>query len=316
MPEQLQMPMEEILSDKPVEKTEKLVQVETRETPEKKEEVKEVKEVERVQSKKQLHRDREQEAHGRVRDPETGQYVAKESKESAEKAEKVEQVETKEDKTAAPQQEVKETKPEPKQEVKQELTDKEKAFLRAMEEERRKRQEWERKIAAGEYVKATPGQPAATTEPAKTFWDDPEGALAKHRAEIGAQVTTARLNTAELIGRERHKDFDEKVAVFGKLLGETPGLYERWMAAPDPGEFAYVTADRHLKLEQAGSIEALSEKIRKEERLKLEAELKEKAEKLEKERAALPPSLSDQPSKGVNRPTWQGPTPMDQILKG
>ena len=295
MAEQLQMPMDEILSDKPIEKIEKLVQVETRE--EVKQEDKEPQKVERVQSQKQLHRDREQEAHGRVRDPETGQYLAK-----------AEQVETKAEKPAAVQQEVKETKPEVKQEVKQELTDKEKAFLRAMEEERRKRQELERRLAAVEKPK--------TEDAPKTFWDDPEGALAKHRAEIAAQTTNARLNTAEMIGRERHKDFDEKVAVFGKLLGETPGLYERWMAAHDPGEFAYVTADRHLKLEQAGSIEALSEKIRKEERLKLEAELKEKEERLRKEREALPPSLSDAPSKGTNRPTWGGPTPMNDILSG
>ena len=77
-------------------------------------------EVERVQSRRKQHMAKEYEAQGR--DPETGQFIPKEP-------------EVKE-----------EVKPEVKAEVKpevkkEELTDKERGFLRGLEEERRKRQE-------------------------------------------------------------------------------------------------------------------------------------------------------------------------------
>ena len=263
--------------------------------------------VERPRSSRAAHREREQLAQGRVRDPETGQYAPKTEAEPEVKGE------------VKP-----ETKPETKPEVKpaapqQEFTDKEKAFMRGMEEERRKRQELEKRLVAIEAAKVE----SATTEAPKTFWDDPEGAFAKQQADIAKQLaefrsetTTARLNTAEYISRREHKDFDEKIAVFANLVKETPGLYQQWMAAPDPAEFAYGIGKNHMELQEAGTIEGLRDKIKKETRIELEAELKEKAEALAKERAALPPSLSEARSVGQNKVTWAGVPSMEEILKG
>lgn len=261
--------------------------------------------VERPLSRKKQWQDREQDAQGRVRDPDTGQYVAKEEK-------KAETAPTKEP-PAEP------AKPEPAKPAvaapQQEFTDKEKAFQRAMLEERGKRQELERRLAAIEAAKG-----AAPAEAPKTFWDDPEAALAKHRAEIRTEATNARLQTSEFIARQKHQDFDEKVATFEKILQQTPGLAQQWLASPDPAEFAFTTGKNHLELEQAGSIDQLRAKIEKETearvRLKLEAELKEKAEVLARERAALPPSLSDARSTGANKHVWGGVPSMDDILKG
>lgn len=256
--------------------------------------------VERNQSAKKVWEEKEQLAKGRVRDPETGQFVTK------------------------PEEDVKE---EPKVEPRpilpavpavppvQEFTEKEKAFLKGMQEERSKRQELERRLAAIEAAKPT--------EPEKTFYDDPDGALAKRDeafnkqlADMRAEMTTNRLSTAELMARRSHPDFDEKIEVFGELLKQTPGLYQQWLSAPDPAEFAYGLGKTHIELKEAGGIPQLREKIEKETRLKLEAELKAKAEALEKERAALPPSLSDARSKGTNKISWGGPPSMDNILKG
>src|SRR3990167_4830063 len=304
MPEQLSM--DEILSDKPVSREtplEKPVQVETKEAVEVKEELK----VERPLSRKQVHRDKEQLAQGRVRDPETGQFSPK--------------VELEEKKEAEPAKETKEPVKEPSKPAapQQDLTDKEKAFLRGMQEERVKRQELERRLAVVEAAKPK----TDVTEPAKTFWDDPEAAQAKQMAEVKAETdriraefNTWRLNLAEYGARQKHPDFEEKTAVFGELLKNTPGLYQEWIAALDPAEFAYTTGKNNLELKAAGSIDELRARIEKETRIKLEAELKEKAEKLQKERDSLPSSLSDTPSKGVNRVTWGGPTSMDSILKG
>ena len=256
--------------------------------------------VERPVSRKQAHRDKEQDAQGRVRDPETGQYTAKAEAPPTEpaKAEPA-KVEPAKPAVAAPQQE---------------FTDKEKAFLRGLQEERTKRQELERKLAALEAAKP------ATAEPAKGFWDDPEAALAKHMQESKAEATNARLGMAEFIARQKHTDFDEKIEVFGQILQQTPGLHQQWLAAPDPAEFAYNIGKNHLELQAAGSMEEMRAKIERETtarvRAEIEAELKAKADALAKDRAALPPSLSDARSTGVNKPVWGGIPSMDEILGG
>jgi hypothetical protein len=278
-------PVKEQTADtaKPVEKTEA--------TPEPK--------VERPQSRRKAWADREQDAQGRIRDPETGQYTAKPVPEAE---------------PAKPEP----AKPEPAKPAvapQQEFTEKEKAFQKAMLEERGKRQEIERRLAAIEAAK-----PAATTEPAKTFWDDPEGALAKHQAEARKESINTRLQMAEMFARKSHPDFDEKIEVFGKILQQTPGLHAQWISAPDPAEFAYNLGKNHMELEQAGSIEEMRAKIERETsarvRAEVEAELKAKADALAKERAALPPSLSEARSTGVNKPVWGGPPSLDEILKG
>lgn len=304
MPEQMTISMDDILSDKKPAAPE----APTAPAPEKAVEpaaAPEAPKVERPLSRKKQWQDREQDAQGRVRDPDTGQYVAKEEKKAEEAPAKEPpaepaKAETAKPAVAAPQQE---------------FTDKEKAFQRAMMEERGKRQELERRLAAVEAAKGP-----ASTEAPKTFWDDPEAALAKHRAEIRTEATNARLQTSEFIARQKHQDFDEKVATFEKILQQTPGLAQQWLASPDPAEFAYTTGKNHLELEQAGSIDQLRAKIEKETearvRLKLEAELKEKAEVLARERAALPPSLSDARSTGENKHVWGGVPSMEDILKG
>ena len=255
--------------------------------------------IERPQSRRKAWADKEQDAQGRIRDPETGQYAAKPAAE-AEPA-KVEPAKAEPAKAAvAPQQE---------------FTEREKAFQKAMLEERGKRQDIERRVAAIESAK-----PAATTEPAKTFWDDPEGALAKHQADQRREAINTRLQMAEMFARKSHPDFDEKIEVFGKILQQTPGLHAQWIAAPDPAEFAYNLGKNHMELEQAGSIEEMRAKIERETaarvRTEVEAELKAKADALAKERAALPPSLSEARSTGVNKPVWGGPPSLDEILKG
>lgn len=260
--------------------------------------------IERPVSRKVAMRDKEQLAQGRVRDPETGQYTKIESK-PEEPA-----------KPEAPKEPVKAEEPAkpavPSAAPQQEFTEKEKAFLRAAQEERGKRQELERRLAAMEAAKG----PA---EPAKTFWDDPEAALKAHEDRIRQEATNARLGMAEFTARQRHPDFDEKVAKFAEIIQGTPGLHQQWLASPDPAEFAYTIAKNHMELQQVGSMEEMRAKIERETearvRTKIEAELKAKADIMARDRAAIPPSLSDARSSGpANRPVWNGPTPLDSIL--
>lgn len=256
---------------------------------------------ERNVSRKQAMRDKEQDAQGRVRDPETGQYLPKgepkpvELEKPAEPA-KAEAKPAEPAKPAAPQQE---------------FTEKEKAFLRAAQEERQKRQQLEARLKEMEATKAQ--------EPPKTFWDDPEAALAKHTAEVRQEATNARLAMAEFNARQRHPDFQEKVDVFSQLAQQTPGLVQQWLASPDPAEFAYKMGKNHKDLQDVGGMEQMRAKIERETtarvRAEVEAELKAKAEALAKDRAAIPPSLSDARAVGAaHKPVWSGPTPLDSIL--
>lgn len=240
----------------------------------------------------QKERDARAEGEGKIRDPETGKYVPKEP--VVEKPPE-----------AAPAPVVAPVVP-----PSQDLTPKERAFLAQAADERRKRQELEQRLAALESPK----------EPAKTFWEDPEGHLRASEQRNETLVMNTRLNTAEVIARSKYPDFDEKVGVFAEVMRQTPGLHQQWLAALDPAEFAYRTGKNHQEYAQIGNLDALKTKIVEETtakvRAQVEAEYKDKADAKAKERAALPRSLSDAHATGINRPVWGGPPTFDSILKG
>lgn len=252
------------------------------------------------QSRKQAHQEKEFGAQGLVRDPETGQF-AKKSEDAAPQEQKPD-AGAKEPVAAQPTPAV----AAPQQEMSPEV----RAFLKAAQDERTKRQALERELAE---LKA-----AKPAEPAKTFWDDPEAALKAQEQKIEGIVTQTRLTTAEAIARGKYTDFDEKVAIFQEVLQKTPGIYQQWLASADPAEYAYQLGKNHQELQAVGSIEGLRAQITKETearvRAQVEAELKAKYEAAAKERAALPGSLSDARSTAQNRPVWSGPPPMSDIL--
>jgi len=237
-------------------------------------------EEEKPQSRRKAHQEKEQ----RARD-EGGRFAKDEQKEEAK-----------------PEEPKVEAKPEPKQE----MSEKERAFLAAAQEERRKRQDLERRLAEIESAK-----PKET----KTFWDDPEGHLKSFEQKLQQASVQTKLQTAEAIARSRYQDFDEKVTVFAEILQSTPGLHAQWLQSPDPAEFAYRLGKHTKELRDVGSIDNLRAQIEKETRLKLEAEFKKKQDEIEKQRQELTPSLSD--VRGAARrtqPVFSGPTPLDAIL--
>lgn len=268
--------------------------------------------VERNTSRRKQHqlkeRDTREAGEGRVRDA-SGRYVAKETLEAApepaaaatEPVAAAPVVATPTEPAAAPAT----TQPANNQE----FTPKERAFLAAAQEERRKRQAMEQELAALRQTK-----PA---EPAKTFWDDPEAALKQHEAQTRQIVLTTRLDTSEAIARQRYKDFDDNVAEFGNLMQTVPGVRDQWLAAADPAEFAYQVGKRQKELKSIGNIEEYKQRIAAETRAALEAEYKAKEAQRQKLAADLPGSLSDVRSSGTPaRAVFTGPTPLDTILRG
>lgn len=143
---------------------------------------------------------------------------------------------------------------------------------KALQEERRKRQELERRLADYEARFAQFEQPAQpqfqpqTTQPAiPDRWEDPEGydqyliAQAEQRAAAAAEqrFIQRHLDISEQAARERHADFDEKLAVFQDLVAANPTLARKMTAHPDPAGFAYTTAAKAMEVEQYGTIDQL-----------------------------------------------------------
>jgi hypothetical protein len=250
---------------------------------------------------KQAWRDKEQEARGNVRDPVSGQYLPKEPQE------------VKEPPKEPVKEEVKAETPKTPEKPLDEYSPRERAAFAKAADETRKRQALERQI---EELK--------TKQAEKPFFDDPEGAITRLKQELESKqnfaVLSTKVQTSESIARSRHPDYDEKFAVFSQMVSEAPHLAEQAFSSPDPAEFAYKTAKMQKDLQDAGGIDQLRGKVEAELkariRAELEAELKKRQDEFTKDKEALPGSLTDVPSKGVNRPVWSGPPCLDEILKG
>ena len=263
-------------------------------------------EVERVKSLQKEHLAKEYEAQGR--DPETGQFVPKE-------------LETKE---AAP------TEPEKaKEPPKVELTEKEKALLARANDETRKRQELERRLAVSEQERlkvAKTQQTVAEPQQLTAFYDNPDAALQQQKSElvqlkqdITNELVQTKLQISEDFARQRHPDYADKIPIFGELLKTTPGLYQQWMASPDMAEFAYKIAKHHQDVQQVGGLDNLlkkkEEEITARVRKEIEAEVAKKEADKQKLAESLPRTLSDVRGTNQQTPVWGGPTPLSSILK-
>lgn len=263
-------------------------------------------EVERVKSRQKEHLAKEWAAQGR--DPETGQFISKEP-------------EKKEVAAADPEK--------AKDPPKVELTEKEKALLARANDETRKRQELERRLAAIEQERAKVAQtqqPVADSQQPKTFWEDADGALQQQKTEMlelkqefKNELMQTKLQISEDFARSRHPDYAETIPIFGELLKTTPGLYQQWAASPDMAEFAYKIAKNHQQLQQADGLDNLLKKKEEEITAKVRKEIEEELAKKEAEKQklaeSLPRSLSEMRGTSQQTPAWGGPTPLSSILK-
>lgn len=261
----------------------------------------------RTENRRREHQKREWEAQGR--DPETGQFVAKPKQDEAPKEP------AKETKQEAKHEEKPAPKPAETKAPAQELTEKERAAFAAAADERRKRQELERRLEALERSQQKPA------EPKKAFWDDPEGALKANEQSLREVQVQTRLQTSEIIARSKYQDFDEKIAVFAEMVEKNPALGAQFVQQAHPAEYAYQAAKNHQEMQQAGGLEGLRKKIEEETaarvRAEVEAEYRKREEEAARQRAAIPPSLSDVRGGTGTRaaPVWGGPPSLEEVLK-
>lgn len=183
--------------------------------------------------------------------------------------------------------------------------------VKALQEERRKRQELEQQIAAMQAQFALQKQPQT---PVPEFWDDPQGFMAKQLEQHTEQViqrfqqqqTMERINASETAAKARHSDYDDAFRAFQQAAQANPSLIQQMTSASDPAEFAYSKGKTALELERVGSIDELLAQKRAE----WEAEVKAAAPK-----PSFPAStVTDGSVASRGGPIWAGPTQDRDIL--
>lgn len=158
--------------------------------------------------------------------------------------------------------------------------------LAAMKAEREKRQRLERELAE-ERAKHQSQQ-----DPAPSYYEDPEGYLARAQSAI-EQRATARLNAAlEAQAREQYPDYEEKMGVVMEHAAGNPAIVQEIMTAPNPAVAAYKMGQRLMEFQQMQDPEAYRARIAAEVRAQIEAENKLKAEQRQKAASEIPPDLS------------------------
>lgn len=181
--------------------------------------------------------------------------------------------------------------------------------VKAVAEERRKRQALEQEMDA--LRKET--EALRTPKQKPNLFEDPDN-WEKHLDEtVKREIASVRqesesrfLALCEAAARSRHTDFEEVVGVFAEAAKSTPGLAEEARRAADPAEFIYQAGLNLKRVREAGSIEALIEKAREEGR---QEALKGKSV------PKIPESLTDiAGGKGETGKTWSGPKPLTEII--
>ena len=142
---------------------------------------------------------------------------------------------------------------------------------KALQEERRKRQELEQQLNEIRQQMASQQQPQ---QPRPDFWEDQEGYLQHYGEQILTQAEQRALARFEerLIARSanaaraKYEDFDDTVAVFADMAKANPALEAQLRQHENPGEFVYTTAKTQMELAQyGGDMSALIEaKVRAE----------------------------------------------------
>jgi hypothetical protein len=181
--------------------------------------------------------------------------------------------------------------------------------VKALQEERRKRQELERRLAEIESRQ----QPQPAPAPAPSMWEDEQG----WQQHFGGQVVSeavqqatlnARLDMSEMMVRQSHADFEDKKATFLTLMQDNPLLHQKALSDPHPWNFAYNYVKNHERMEQLAAVD-VSE---------LEAKLREqiKAELAQQQPApapTIPTSLADAQS-ARSSTVAASPPSLDDIL--
>lgn len=187
--------------------------------------------------------------------------------------------------------------------------------VKALQEERRKRQELEQQL---QELQARLQQPQ---QPAPDIWEDTQGWQQHFGGEVvntavQTAVENAALKTSEMIARQAHEDFDQIWTEMNAFLVENPSLVQKAKADPHPWGFAYKAYKNHQRMQDLGAVDVgdLEARLREQIRAELEAQYKAPAAPTNPT-PPVPDTLADaQSARGSSGSTINVPT-LDEILK-
>jgi hypothetical protein len=190
--------------------------------------------------------------------------------------------------------------------------------LKALEEERKGRQDWKEKAiraeAALEALQKQQSQPQANTQQSEPTQLTPELALVNER-----------MNMSEIMVRSQHQDVDDMLAVFSKAAEQNPALRAQLLQERHPWQWMYDQAKRMKAMEEIGSDpEAYKQRLRDELMAQLQAEQAASSQTQAPAAVpaaapaaapALPKSLATSRSAAPRTaPAWSGPSPLENLF--
>jgi hypothetical protein len=201
---------------------------------------------------------------------------------------------------------------------------------KALIEERRKRQDYEKKLAEfeaklTELSKPRPQepQPPRQMQPPPDPWTDPEGALAYERQQRAMELYETRVTLSEEIMSQK-PDYEDAKRAFIEAANADPMLAQKLVRHPMPAKLVYEEGKRMLALKEIGPDPATyREQLRQQLREELLAEMQaqQPSQQPVAPRAPAPKSLAGTTSAVLCDPHGRyaprsGPASLDDILGG
>jgi len=167
----------------------------------------------------------------------------------------------------------------------------------AVLDERRKRQEYERKV---QELEAKMAEQDAPKRP--DVFEDQEGAFSHLQQTFEQRLHESRLELSQEMMRMQHEDYDALESEFIEMAKDNPALIQELQGERNPAKFAYETALKAREAAELKNVDEYKAKLKAEMRAEIEAELKQQQEQAQasqaKKQEALAPSLAASQSKG------------------
>jgi len=190
------------------------------------------------------------------------------------------------------------------------------AQLRDMQAREQQWQEWARQVQAAQQQ---PDQPDPLSDPQAymaVMQQQVSTLLEQRNAEIAHHMWVTKVEASQDAMRAVHKDYDEVETVFAEAMKADPTLQHKLRMAPSPARFAYEEGKRIKLLQEIGNDPEKYIEAKLAERLKA-AQAAASSPTTPTQTAPPPRSLAGVPSSAPRNAgaVWNGPTPLEDILK-
>lgn len=190
------------------------------------------------------------------------------------------------------------------------------AQMRDMQTREQQWQDWARQIQAAQQQEQQP-DPLADPHAYMAAMQQQVNAMLEQRdAQVAQHLWTTKVEASQEAMRATHKDYDEVEAVFVEAAKSDPTLYQKLRLAASPARYAYEEGKRIRLLQEIGNDPEKYIEAKLAERLKA-AQATATAPTTSQTAAPPPRSLAGVPSTAPRNAgaVWNGPTPLEDILK-